>query len=107
MWMGSYASRRRILKSKLPASSTPTRRFMPSTPRNTRSRRRSFYTDLNKMLAAVKPDAVASFTSTFDHPAIVEACAAKKIPVMMEKPMAVSMEHARRIQKAVAQTVFP
>src|SRR5205814_6140468 len=49
------------------------------------------------MLEAVRPDAVAIFTSTFDHPAVVEACAARGVPaVMMEKPLAVSMAHARR-----------
>jgi predicted dehydrogenase len=55
----------------------------------------------------VKPEAVATFTSTFDHPAIVEACAARKIPVMMEKPLAVSMDHARAIQKAAARSGIP
>ncbi len=66
-----------------------------------------FFTDLSAMLAAVKPDAVAAFSSTFDHAAIVEACAAKKIAVMMEKPMAVNMAHARRIQNAVKASGIP
>ena len=53
------------------------------------------------MLDAAHPDAVAIFTSTFDHPKVVEACAARGVPaVMMEKPLAVSMEHARRIAEA-------
>ncbi len=56
--------------------------------------------DLAAMLDKVKPEAVASFTSTFDHPAVVEAAAARRLPVMMEKPLAVSNEHARRIQQA-------
>lgn len=59
-----------------------------------------FFTDLTAMLDRVKPEAVASFTNTFDHPAVVEAAAARHIDVMMEKPLAVSMEHARRIQRA-------
>ena len=59
-----------------------------------------FFTDLNAMLDRVKPEAVAAFTSTFDHPAIVEAAGKHHIDVMMEKPLAVSMDHARRIQKA-------
>jgi predicted dehydrogenase len=62
-----------------------------------------FYTDLNKMLDAVKPEVVASFTNTFDHAMVVEACAPRKIHVMMEKPLAVSVEHGRRIARA-AQT---
>jgi predicted dehydrogenase len=53
------------------------------------------------MIDAAHPDAVAIFTSTFDHPGAVEALAARGVPaVMMEKPLAVSMEHARRIADA-------
>lgn len=59
-----------------------------------------FFTDLGAMLDKVKPEAVAAFSSTFDHATVVEVAAARKIHVMMEKPLAVSMEHARRIQKA-------
>jgi predicted dehydrogenase len=66
-----------------------------------------FFTDAGKMLDQVKPEAVATFTNTFDHPAMVEACAMRKIPVMMEKPLAVSMDHARRIQKAAASSGIP
>jgi predicted dehydrogenase len=58
-----------------------------------------FFTELVVMLDRTKPEAVATFTSTFDHPAVVEACAQRKIHVMMEKPLAVSMEHARAIQR--------
>ncbi len=66
-----------------------------------------FFTSLGAMLDAVKPEAVATFTSTFDHPVVVVACAARKIPVMMEKPLAVSMEHASVIQKAVENRGIP
>jgi predicted dehydrogenase len=55
------------------------------------------------MLEAAKPEAVAIFTSTFDHPAVVEACAKRGVHVMMEKPLAVSMEHARRIAEAASR----
>jgi predicted dehydrogenase len=66
-----------------------------------------FFTDLAAMLDQVKPEAVATFTNTFDHPVVVEACAVRKIPVMMEKPLAVSMDHARAIQKAAAASGIP
>lgn len=66
-----------------------------------------FYADLGRMLDRVKPEAVATFTNTFDHPMVVEACAARKIPVMMEKPLAVSMDHARRIQRAATAAAIP
>jgi len=61
------------------------------------------FTDLAKMLDETKPDAVSTFTDTFDHPIVVEAAAQRHLTVMMEKPLAVSMEHARRIQKAAQQ----
>jgi len=58
------------------------------------------YTDLNKMLDAAKPEAVATFTDTYSHAMVVEACAPRHIPVMMEKPLAVDMKQARAIQQA-------
>jgi predicted dehydrogenase len=58
------------------------------------------YTDLEKMLDETKPQAVVAHTSTFDHLQVVQACAAHGIDVMMEKPMAVSNEHATAIAEA-------
>ena len=65
------------------------------------------FNDLAAMLDRVKPEAVATFTSTFDHAAVVEACAKRHLPVMMEKPLAVNMEQARAIQKAAAAGNIP
>jgi predicted dehydrogenase len=62
------------------------------------------FTDLGAMLEATKPEAVAAFTNTYDHPAVVEAAAARRVHVMMEKPLAVSNAHARRISRAAAKT---
>ncbi len=56
-----------------------------------------FYTDLVKMLDAVKPEAVVAFGSIYEHMAVVEACAPRGIHVMVEKPLAVSKEHAERM----------
>lgn len=61
------------------------------------------YTDLDEMLRKVKPEAVATFTSTFDHRKVVESCSRYGVHVMMEKPLAVSMEHARAMEKAAAK----
>ena len=47
------------------------------------------FQNLGTMLDRVHPEAVATFTSTGDHAMVVEACAARKIAVMMEKPLAV------------------
>lgn len=58
------------------------------------------FTDLAKMLDTIKPEAVATFTDTFSHLQVVEACAPRHIPVMMEKPLAVDVKQARAIQSA-------
>jgi predicted dehydrogenase len=58
------------------------------------------FQDLGTMLDRVHPEVVATFTSTSDHAMVVEACAARKIAVMMEKPLAVDMAQAHAIQKA-------
>ncbi len=59
-----------------------------------------FYSSLDELLAKTNIQAVATFTSTFDHQQVVEKCAAKGIHVMMEKPLAVNMEQARAIESA-------
>lgn len=60
-----------------------------------------------KMLDAVKPEVAMVFTSTFDHKEAVELCAAHKIPVIMEKPLAVSMEHALAMAAAAKRSGIP
>lgn len=60
----------------------------------------ALFTDVATMLDRTKPDAVASFTNTFDHPFVVEAAATRHIDVMMEKPLAVSNTDAQRIKRA-------
>jgi predicted dehydrogenase len=52
---------------------------------------------LDQMLDAASPEAVAAFTSTADHPQVVAAAARRHVHVMMEKPLAVSLQDARRI----------
>lgn len=60
------------------------------------------YTDLGTMLDTAKPQAVMAFGAIFDHLAVVEACAPRGVHVMVEKPLAVSLAHAQKIQ-ALAQ----
>ena len=55
------------------------------------------YSNLDEMLDAVKPEAVCAFGSIYDHLRVVEACAPRKIHVMVEKPLAVSLEHAGKM----------
>ena len=62
-----------------------------------------FYATLDDLLARTNVQAVAAFTSTFDHRRVVEACAPRGIHVMMEKPLAVNLEHARAMAAAAKQ----
>ena len=58
------------------------------------------YSDVEQVLTTVQPQAVLVYTDTRDHRRIVEAAARHHIPVMMEKPLAVSMEDALAIKRA-------
>ena len=62
---------------------------------------------LDEMLDRTKPQAVVAFTSTADHPAVVAACARRKLPVMMEKPLAISVDQARAIGRSAAKAGIP
>lgn len=61
------------------------------------------YADLDDMLDQTQPEAVAAFGSIYDHLRVVEACAPRGIHVMVEKPLAVSMEHASRMAALARQ----
>jgi len=65
------------------------------------------FSDLDKMLDTVKPEAVATFTDTYSHLRVVEASTARHIPVMMEKPLAVDMKQARAMEQASARYNTP
>jgi len=56
--------------------------------------------DLEEMIARVHPQAVLVYTNTFDHRRVIELCARHGVHVMMEKPLAVSLDDALAIQKA-------
>lgn len=55
------------------------------------------YPTLDEAVKAAKPEAVLAFGSIFQHLSIVEYCAPKGIHVMVEKPLAVSNEHAAKM----------
>ena len=55
------------------------------------------FNNLDKMLDEVKPEAVVAFGSIFEHMAVVEACAPRGIHVMVEKPLATNVKHAKRM----------
>jgi predicted dehydrogenase len=60
------------------------------------------YPSLPELLKQTKPEGVAAFNSIYEHLSTVQQCAPKGIHVMVEKPLAVSVEHARQMQ-ALAQ----
>ena len=63
-----------------------------------------FFPSLEALLARTNAQAVATFTSTFDHRRVVETCARLGIKnVMVEKPLAVNMAHARAMAAAAKQ----
>jgi hypothetical protein len=59
-----------------------------------------FFPSLEMLLKQTPAQTVATFTSTYDHLQVVESCATHGIDVMMEKPLAVNMIHARRMADA-------
>ena len=62
-----------------------------------------FYSDLEGMLKKTHPQTVLAYTNTYDHRRVVEICARYGVPVMMEKPLAVSLEDARAIERAARE----
>jgi predicted dehydrogenase len=59
------------------------------------------YPNSEALLAELRPEAVAAFGSIFEHLSVVETYAPLGIHVMVEKPLAVSLEHAQKM-KALA-----
>src|ERR1700730_456967 len=61
------------------------------------------FTNLEEMLQQTRPQAALVYTNTFDHRKVIEVCARLGVHVMVEKPLAVSMEDARAIEHAAKQ----
>ena len=55
------------------------------------------YDTLEEMIHATKPEAVTAFGSIYDHLEVVQTCAPLGIHVMVEKPLAVSLDHAKQM----------
>ena len=62
------------------------------------------YEDYEALLEAEKPDAVFGFTATAHHVDVVALCAPRGIHVMVEKPMAATLEQADRMLTAVRKS---
>ncbi|MEM9324734.1 MAG: Gfo/Idh/MocA family oxidoreductase [Bacteroidota bacterium] len=57
------------------------------------------YPTLEEMIAETQPDVVTDFGTIIGHLETVQACAPKGIHVMVEKPLAVSLDHARQMEQ--------
>jgi predicted dehydrogenase len=57
------------------------------------------YPSIEALVAAKNPEAVAAFGSTYEHLGVVQKCAPLGIHVMVEKPLAVSVEHVMEMKK--------
>jgi predicted dehydrogenase len=57
------------------------------------------YDTSDELLAATKPEAVTAFGTIYDHLEVVETFAPLGIQVMVEKPLAVSLKHAKKMKE--------
>lgn len=56
------------------------------------------YDTMEEMIAATRPEAVTAFGSIYEHLEVVQKAAPKGIHVMVEKPLAVSLDHALKME---------
>ena len=56
------------------------------------------FNSITEMIAKTKPEVVAAFGSIYEHLEVVQTCAPLGIHVMVEKPLAVSLEHAQKMK---------
>lgn len=62
-----------------------------------------FFKTLALLLEHTKPDVVLAYTPIMEHLGVVEICAPKGIPVMVEKPLATTVKDAERIAALAKQ----
>lgn len=62
-----------------------------------------WFASLEEMISKTKPEAVTAFGSIYEHLDVVKACAPRGIHVMVEKPLAVSLDHAKQMQALAKQ----
>ena len=56
------------------------------------------FPSIEQMIEKKHPQAVAAFGNIYDHLKIVEECAPRGIHVMVEKPLAASLSHAKKME---------
>lgn len=57
------------------------------------------YPTIEAMIDATKPEGITDFGKIINHLKTVQIAAPRGIPVMVEKPLAVSLDHAQKMQK--------
>jgi len=57
-----------------------------------------FYSSIEEMINSTKPEAVTAFGDIYSHLGVVQSCAPKGIHVMVEKPLAVNLDHAKQME---------
>ena len=57
------------------------------------------FNTIEEMVTATHPEAVTAFGTIYEHLKVVEKCAPLGIHVMVEKPLAVSLEHAKKMEE--------
>lgn len=66
-----------------------------------------FYPNVADMLRAVRPDAVLAYNAIAEHVDVAEACLPLRIPLMVEKPLAINNTQANRIAQLSRQYATP
>lgn len=56
------------------------------------------FNTMEEMISVTKPEAVTAFGTIYEHLKVVEIAAPKGIHIMVEKPLAVSVDHARKME---------
>jgi predicted dehydrogenase len=62
-----------------------------------------WFPTLDALIAKTKPEAIAAFNSIYEHLEVVKVCAPKGIHVIVEKPLAVNMNHLNQMKALVSQ----
>ena len=62
-----------------------------------------WFPSLEALIAKTKPEAIAAFNSIYEHLEVVKVCAPKGIHVIVEKPLAVNVDHLHQMKALVAK----
>jgi predicted dehydrogenase len=81
----------------------PDRQLLTQTATRYGFERAALFSDLEDMIAKTHPQVALVYTNTYDHRRVVEICARHGVHVIMEKPLAVSLDDALAIEKVARE----